>query len=80
MRIPALTLLLVAAMAAPAQADTFAVDRGDDTDVGDCTAAPNDCSLRSALAKANDTEAHDTITLPRAAHGRRRDRCRPRAG
>jgi hypothetical protein len=65
MRIPALVLLLLAAMAAPAQADTFAVDRGDDdVDAGGCTAAPNDCSLRGAVDKANDTEAADTITLP----------------
>ena len=65
MRMPALTLLLLAAMAAPAQADTFAVDRGDDpVKIGGCTAAPNDCSLRDALVKANTKEDHDTITLP----------------
>ena len=65
MRIPALTLLLLAAIAAPAQADTFAVDRGDDpaTD-GACTAAPDDCSLRHAIVKANNKETADTITLP----------------
>ena len=64
MRLPALLLLLLAAMAAPAQADTFAVDRGDDVDAGGCTAAPNDCSLRGALVKANGKETADTITLP----------------
>lgn len=64
MRIPALVLLLLAAMAAPAHADTFAVDRGDDADADGCTAAPNDCSLRGALIKANGTDAADTITLP----------------
>jgi hypothetical protein len=64
MRTTALLLLLLAAMAAPAQADTFAVDRADDSEAGDCTAAPNDCSLRGALVKANDEETPDTITLP----------------
>ena len=65
MRLPALTLLLLAAIAAPAQADTFAVDRGDDNaDANGCTAAPNDCSLRGAVVKANDSEAADTVTLP----------------
>src|SRR5262245_26357100 len=47
-------------------AATFTVDRTDDT-VGATTcddSAPNDCSLRGAVIKANTTPGPDTIILP----------------
>lgn len=41
----------------------FVVDRLDDADVGDCTPAPNDCTLRGAINLANATPGADTITF-----------------
>jgi len=61
----AMTALIVLIAAAPAAADTFAVDRSDDADVSACTAAANDCTLRGALTKSQALGATpDTITVP----------------
>ena len=61
----AMTALVILTAAAPAAADTFAVDRSDDADVSACTAAPNDCTLRGALANSQAPGATpDTITVP----------------
>jgi hypothetical protein len=58
-------LVILTAAAAPAAADTFAVDRSDDADVSACTAAANDCTLRGALTKSQALGATpDTITVP----------------
>jgi hypothetical protein len=59
-------LVILTAAAAPAAADTFAVDRSDDADVSACTAAANDCTLRGALEKsqAPGNTTPDTITVP----------------
>src|SRR5262245_1378064 len=44
---------------------TLAVDRTDDVLTADaCTAAPDDCSLRGAIRKANATPGADVINLP----------------
>src|SRR5947199_2540215 len=64
MRIPFLTILLLLALAGPAAADTFAVDRNDDAVVSACSGAPNDCTLRGAITQANLTTDPDTITIP----------------
>ena len=63
-RIALLTALLVLAAAAPAGADTFAVDNTGDADLATCSAAPNDCTLRGAIEKSAATDDPDTITLP----------------
>ncbi len=42
---------------------TYEVDRTDDTVVIACSAAPNDCTLRGAIAIANATAVEDTITF-----------------
>src|SRR5262249_45645740 len=61
----AMTALIVLIAAAPAAADTFAVDRSDDADVSACTAAANDCTLRGALTTSQALGATpDTITVP----------------
>src|SRR5437764_13237392 len=65
MRIPLLAFLLALAAAAPASADTFAVDNAGDTDLSPCTTAANDCTLRGALSRAEATPDADTITLPK---------------
>ncbi|MEO8398015.1 MAG: choice-of-anchor Q domain-containing protein, partial [Chloroflexota bacterium] len=44
-------------------APDFVVDRTDDGDMRDCTAAPNDCSLRGAINYANLYTGTDTITF-----------------
>ena len=65
MRLLALTLLAVLAAAAPAAADTFAVDRSDDADVSTCSAAANDCTLRGAIEKVQTVDAPgSTVTIP----------------
>lgn len=62
-------LALLAPLALPpqaARAATFTVDRFDDPNpagASACTAAPNDCSLRGAVIKANRTTGADTIQL-----------------
>ena len=48
-------------LTATAQAATFTVDRTDDATVSTCTAAPNDCTLRGAIAAANAAATADTI-------------------
>jgi hypothetical protein len=60
----ALFVALLLAAAAPASADTFTVDRGDDADVSGCSAATGDCTLRGALNRANAGGGPDTIVLP----------------
>ena len=42
----------------------YNVDRTDDVIVQGCTAAGNDCSLRGAITKANNTGGADTIMVP----------------
>ena len=65
MRLIALTLFAVLAVAAPAAADTFAVDRSDDADVSTCSAAANDCTLRGAIEKVQSVGSPgSTITIP----------------
>jgi hypothetical protein len=64
MRTVLITTLLVLTAAAPAGADTFAVDDTGDADLTTCAAAANDCTLRGAIERANATEDADTITLP----------------
>src|SRR3954454_21086005 len=64
MRTVLITTLLVLTAAAPAGADTFAVDNTGDADLTTCAAAANDCTLRGAIERANATEDADTITLP----------------
>ena len=41
----------------------FVVDRTDDLNVGICSSAPNDCSLRGAINLANTVAGTDTITF-----------------
>jgi hypothetical protein len=46
-------------------ADTFTVDRTDDTaSATACTAAANDCSLRGAILASNARGGNDTINIP----------------
>jgi hypothetical protein len=60
----ALAAAICALVAADASAATFAVDKtSDDAGGGACTAAAADCSLRSAIMKANGAAGADTITL-----------------
>lgn len=47
----------------PAYAANFAVDSTVDTDLGACTAAANDCTLRGAINAANAAAGPDTITF-----------------
>jgi hypothetical protein len=64
MRISLATALVFLLAAAPAGADTFAVDNGGDADLQTCSAAPGDCSLRGAITKADADADADLITLP----------------
>jgi hypothetical protein len=64
MRIALLTGLILLVAAAPAAADTLAVDDSGDADLSTCSAAPGDCTLRGALGKATADPDADTITLP----------------
>lgn len=55
------------AIASPAQAATFTVDTFVDSNAlaqQACTAAPNDCSLRGAILKANGLAGLDTVRIP----------------
>src|SRR3954451_2304100 len=63
-RIALLTALVILVAAAPAGADTFAVDNTGDADLNTCSAAPDDCTLRGAIEKSGATADPDTITLP----------------
>ncbi len=62
--------VVVLGLAVPASASAFtefAVDRTDDTTgpaTTACTAAPNDCTLRGALGRADGTTAPDLVSLP----------------
>jgi len=59
--------LLALSSAAPAVADTYEVDRTDDSTVGICNPSIlGDCALRGAIIKANNHTGADTIRL--AAH------------
>lgn len=62
--------MLLLGPAAIADADTFAVDRFDDTtNATNCSVfIPNDCSLRGAIIKANQDTAGDLIYLPAGAY------------
>lgn len=42
---------------------TFVVDRNDDANIQTCSAAPNDCTLRGAINKANATVGGEDITF-----------------
>lgn len=53
----ALVLLCIAR----AEAATFIVDSTSDADLGACTAAPDDCSLRGALTLANGTSVEHNV-------------------
>jgi hypothetical protein len=64
MRIALVASLLFLLAAAPAGADTFAVDNNGDADLQTCSASPNDCTLRGAINKANTTTDPDMVTLP----------------
>lgn len=57
----ALLLLLLLPISWPLAAAVLVVDTGTDAALSDCTAAPDDCSLRGALSKANLTPASDDI-------------------
>lgn len=59
-------LIPVLFLAMPVYADTYTVTTtADELDsISDCTDNPIDCSLREAIAAANDSEGDDTITLP----------------
>jgi hypothetical protein len=56
---------LATLLATPAAADTYTVDRSDDTAAatGCVDGTPNDCSLRGAIIKANGHGGADTIVL-----------------
>lgn len=58
-----LWLSLLLACAGHAFALNFVVDRNDDANVGACTAAPNDCTLRGAINSANVLAGADTISF-----------------
>jgi hypothetical protein len=62
--VAAMSIVLLLALARPAAADTFAVDRADDAAVPTCSAAANDCTLRGAINDANANTGPDTITIP----------------
>jgi len=47
----------------PVAADTYVVDRFDDSTVNACTVTPNNCALRGAILKANDHAGADEIVL-----------------
>jgi hypothetical protein len=57
------------AVASPAWADTFTVDRSDDPSLSttptanDCTAAANDCSLRGAMERASANNNDPTVDV-----------------
>ena len=56
---------MVLGAAPPAQAATLTVDRPDDVMASACgDAVANDCSLRGAIARANDLPGADTIVVP----------------
>jgi hypothetical protein len=56
---------LLTLLAVPAAADTYTVDRTDDTAAatGCSDATPNDCSLRGAIVKSNGHGGADTIVV-----------------
>ncbi|RLE21891.1 MAG: hypothetical protein DRJ65_15040 [Acidobacteria bacterium] len=62
--------LLLLSLITIAGADTFTVDRFDDTTgATNCSVfIPNDCSLRGAIIKANQDTAEDLIYLPAATY------------
>ncbi len=66
---------LAISMAVPAcaaQAATITVDRTDDADVSACSTAANDCTLRGAINKANNTASNpgaDTIVFASNVRG-----------
>lgn len=54
---------LALALTGPAAADTYVVDRFDDSTVNACTSQPNDCTLRGAILDANASPGDDVILL-----------------
>ncbi len=61
-----LTILgALALLTGQSAADTFVVDRFDDSTVGDCLpTVPGDCALRGAVIRANSSPGDDVILLP----------------
>ena len=53
-------------LTASTQAETFTVDRNDDSPGSFCTAAPADCTLRGAIAAANANFVNDVIEFDAA--------------
>ena len=47
----------------PARAATYVVDRADDAEVSVCSSAPNDCTLRGAINRANSNAGSDSISF-----------------
>lgn len=65
-----MTLVLGMVLAAAANAAVYTVDNNDDfTFAQNCTAAPNDCSLRAAITFANNSPENDTINFDPAYIG-----------
>ena len=67
------TVLAALAEASPARAAEFVVDRTDDlapTSPTECTPAPDDCSLRQAIVRANvlQSDAVDVVRVPAGAY------------
>lgn len=59
----ALNALLLLFLVHFASADTYTVDTTADADLSACTAAPNDCSLRGAINRANGNGVPDTVAF-----------------
>jgi hypothetical protein len=71
-------LVLLAAL--PAAANTYNVDRLDDSTAGACTAAASDCGLRGAILTANAHNGDDIVVLGSGTYtlsiaGRNEDLC-----
>ncbi len=55
--------VLALALAGPAWAAIYVVDRFDDSTVGSCTSQPDDCALRGAIIAANGSSGDDIVRL-----------------
>jgi CSLREA domain-containing protein len=62
-KIAALGVFSLSFVCFPVAADTFTVDTTADADLSACTLAPNDCSLRGAINRANATSVPDTVAF-----------------
>ena len=58
-----ISLLLIGSLSQAAKADTFVVDTVSDANLTACTDAPNDCSFRGAINKANAHDSADDINF-----------------